>query len=127
MTNIWLEAIRQKLRFSFTGIISVEDLFDLKLSNLDSIYQQLTKELQDISGKSLLYDGNKEEVEVLQLKIDIVKNVFEIKQAEAKALEDKIANLQERQKIMRIINEKEDAELSDLSIDELKDKLKELE
>lgn len=127
MTNIWLEAIRQKLRFSFTGIISVEDLFDLKLSNLDSIYQQLTKELQDISGKSLLDDGNKEEVEILQLKIDIVKNVFEIKQAEAKALEDKIANLQERQKIMRIINEKEDAELSDLSIDELKDKLKELE
>lgn len=125
--NIWLEAVRQKLRFSYSGIISVEDLFDLKLSNLDSIYQQLNKKLQDISGKSLLDNGNKDEIEILQLKIDIVKSIFDIKQKEAKALEQKIANLQEKQKIMRIINEKEDAELADLSIDELKDKLKDLE
>lgn len=125
--NIWLEAIKRKVRFEYKGIISVEDLFDLELTDLDKLYQEFSKTLKDISSDSLLDDENNELINDLQLRLDIVKGVFDIKQAEAKALQEKIANLEEKQKIMRIINQKEDAELADLSIEELKAKLDDLQ
>lgn len=125
--NIWLEAIKRKVRFEHKGIISVEDLFDLELTDLDKLYQEFSKTLKDISSDSLLDDENNELINDLQLRLDIVKGVFDIKQAEAKALQEKIANLEEKQKIMRIINQKEDAELADLSIEELKAKLDDLQ
>lgn len=126
MTNIWLEALRKSFRFEYKGLITTEDLFDLDMAELDNIYQKLSKELRDIDGDSLLDDKKAEEVEWLTLKMNVVKGVFDIKKAEAEALRQKIANLEEKQKIMRIISEKEDAELADLSIDELKEKLNEL-
>ena len=127
MTNMWLEALQKRLRFEFKGLISTEDLFDLDMSSLDVIYQKLSKELREISGDSLLDNEKADEIAWVQLKLDVVKSVFDIKKAEAEALRQKIANIEEKQRIMHIINEKENAELANLSIDELKAKLNDLE
>lgn len=127
MTNMWLEALQKRLRFEFKGLISTEDLFDLDMSSLDIIYQKLSKELREISGDSLLDNEKADEIAWVQLKLDVVKHVFDIKKAEAEALRQKIANIEEKQRIMHIINEKENAELANLSIDELKAKLNDLE
>ena len=127
MTNMWLEALQKRLRFEFKGLISTEDLFDLDMSSLDVIYQKLSKELREISGDSLLDNERADEIAWVQLKLDVVKHVFDIKKAEAEALRQKIANIEEKQRIMHIINEKENAELANLSIDELKAKLNDLE
>ena len=127
MTDIWLEALQKGLRFEFKGLISTEDLFDLDMSSLDVIYQKLSKELREISGDSLLDNEKADEIAWVQLKLDVVKSVFDIKKAEAEALRQKIANIEEKQRIMHIINEKENAELANLSIDELKEKLNDLE
>ena len=40
-TNIFEYAVRNKIRFPFKGMISSEDLWDLTLENLDSIYKTL--------------------------------------------------------------------------------------
>lgn len=127
MTDIWLEALQKGLRFEFKGLISTEDLFDLDMSSLDIIYQKLSKELREISGDSLLDNEKADEIAWVQLKLDVVKHVFDIKKAETEALRQKIANIEEKQRIMHIINEKENAELANLSIDELKEKLNDLE
>lgn len=127
MTNMWLEALQKRLRFEFKGLISTEDLFDLDMSSLDIIYQKLSKELREISGDSLLDNERADEIAWVQLKLDVVKHVFDIKKAEAEALRQKIANAEEKQRIMHIINEKENAELANLSINELKEKLNDLE
>ena len=37
-------ATRNKMRFPFRGMISVEDLWDLKLQDLDSVFKLLNKE-----------------------------------------------------------------------------------
>lgn len=37
LTNIFEAATRYKYRFPFKGMISVEDLWDLKLQDLDSV------------------------------------------------------------------------------------------
>lgn len=127
MTNMWLEALQKRLRFEFKGLISTEDLFDLDMSSLDVIYQKLSKELREISGDSLLDNKKADDIALAQLKLDVVRHVFDIKKAEAAALRQKIANIEEKQRIMHIINEKENAELANLSIDELKAKLNDLE
>lgn len=121
--NIWLQALREKIRFDFRGSITTEDLFNLDFTDLDTIYQKLAKELQDLNGGSLLNEQKNKNVEKLQLKLDIVKGVFDIKKTEQLMLQDKIKNEEERQRIMEIINKKEDEALSNLSIEELKERL----
>ena len=43
LTNIFEAATRYKYRFPFKGMISVEDLWDLKLQDLDSVFKLLNK------------------------------------------------------------------------------------
>ena len=52
--NIFEYAVRNKVRFPFKGMISVEDLWDLSLTNLDSIYKTLNKQIKQNDEESLL-------------------------------------------------------------------------
>ena len=54
LTNIFEEATRYKYRFPFKGMISVEDLWDLKLQDLDSVFKLLNKEKKQSDEESLL-------------------------------------------------------------------------
>lgn len=47
-------AIRNKYRFPFKGWISTEDLWDLSVQNLDSIFKTLNKEFKTTGEESLL-------------------------------------------------------------------------
>ena len=44
ITNIFEAATKEKYRFPFKGMISVEDLWDLKLQDLDSVFKSLNKQ-----------------------------------------------------------------------------------
>ena len=58
MDNMWIEALKKKYRFEYKGLINVEDLFDLKLEDLDYIYKNLKRNENDLQVDSLL-DANK--------------------------------------------------------------------
>ena len=75
------KAVRNKLRFTHKGIISYEDLYDLTLTALDSIYKNTNAELKRQSEDSLLGTKSKD-TEMLELKIEIIKHVVATKQAE---------------------------------------------
>ena len=51
LTNIFEAATRYKYRFPFKGMISVEDLWDLKLQDLDSVFKLLNKEKNRVMKK----------------------------------------------------------------------------
>ncbi len=119
--NAWIECLKNKYRFEFKGLIGVEDLFDLKLEDLDLIYRNLKNEEKDLQGDSLLDTAKNPKVGEIQVKIDVVKAVFDIKQTDIKNAEQALANKAQKEKILAIIEDKENQELSEKSIEELKE------
>ena len=121
MTDMWIECLKNKYRFEFKGLINVEDLFDLKLEDLDVIYKKLKKDEAELQGDSLLETkDNPKQLEV-EAKINIVKEIFNMKQAEIEANKRALANKAQKAKILAIIENKQDQELSEKSIEELKE------
>jgi len=119
-------AVRNKLRFPFRGLISAEDLFDLSVENLDSIFKTLNSQVKQANEESLLV-ARTEEDDTLNTMIEIVKYIVKVK------LDEEAARLQARerrlkkQKIMEIVASKQDADLQTKSIDELQSMLNELD
>lgn len=118
-------ATRNKIRFLFRGLISAEDLWDLSLTNLDSIYKDLKKQLKQSEEESLL-NVKTQENELLNVQIDIVKHIVSVKLAEKEAREKALAKKAQKQKIMSIIAAKQDEILQNSSIDDLQKMLDEL-
>lgn len=118
-------ATRNKVRFPFKGMISVEDLWDLSLTNLDSIYKTLNKQVKQSEEESLLSTKATVDTE-LEVQIAIVKYIVSIKLAEKEAAEKASAKKVQKQKIMSIIATKENEALQNSSIDDLKKMLDEL-
>jgi uncharacterized protein YrzB (UPF0473 family) len=119
-------AARTKMRFPFKGVISVEDLWDLSVENLDSIFKNLSSQLKQVKEESLLNTKTKEDKE-LDVKIEVVKYIVNVKLEEQelrlKAKEQK----EKKQKILEILSAKQDEDLQNKSVDELRNMLNELE
>lgn len=124
-TNIFEYATRNKVRFPFKGVISVEDLWDLSLVNLDSIYKMLNKQVKQSEEESLLNTKTNVDTE-LEVQIAIVKHIVSVKLEEQNAREQAAAKKAQKQKIMAIIASKEDEALHNSSVDDLKKMLDEL-
>lgn len=118
-------ATRNKVRFPFKGMISVEDLWDLSLTNLDSIYKTLNKQVKQSEEESLLNTKASVDTE-LEVQIAIVKHIVSVKLAEKEAAEKASAKKAQKQKIMSIIATKENEALQNSSIDDLRKMLDEL-
>lgn len=112
------KATRLKLRFNHKGQCSVEDLWDLSVNDLDTIYKQLNKKAKDQNEESLLNKQTSEN-NILNLKISIVKYIVENKLAEKEAKENEKNRKDKKQKIMKIMEEKENQELYNKSKEEL--------
>lgn len=125
-TNIFEYAVRNKVRFPFKGMISVEDLWDLSLTNLDSIYKTLNKQVKQSEEESLLSTKTSVDTE-LEVQIAVVKHIVSVKLAEQEEREKALAKNAQKQKIMSIIATKENEVLQNSSIDDLKKMLDELD
>ena len=123
--KIFEYATRNKVRFPFKGMISVEDLWDLSLTNLDSIYKTLNKQVKQSEEESLLSTKASVDTE-LEVQIAIVKHIVSVKLAEKEATEKASAKKAQKQKIMAIIATKEDEALQNTSVEDLRKMLDEL-
>ena len=125
--EIYKKASLLKLRFpTAKGFISVEDLWDLSLTSLDSMYKTLNKMLKTVGEESLLSVKSSTDEE-LSLRVEIIKDVVTTKQEEAKKRVSALLKKQQREKIQNIIAEKKDASLSSKSLAELEAMLKDSE
>ena len=123
--NIYKFAAEHALRYPYKGSITTEDLFNLTVRQLDEIHIALKRQVRKNNDESLLAATDKTDEDIeLEVKIAIVKDIFNSKQEQAKLRRDALEKQKYNQKIAGIIAEKEDAALRNKSVDELKEMLK---
>ncbi len=123
--NIFKYAVENKLRFPFRGIVTVEDLFDMNVNDLDTVYKTLNAQIKKANEESLLSEKTSEDEE-LEVKIEIVKTIFAQKISEKEAREKAREIREKKQRILEIMANKKDEELQNKSVDELQKMLDEL-
>jgi hypothetical protein len=124
--NMFELASRSKVRFPYKGLISVEDLWDLPVEALDSIYKTLNAKVKQSNEESLLSKPTKQDSE-LTMQIEIVKRIVAVKQEEAAARLKAKEQREKKQRLMEILANKQDAELQNKSTEEIQKMLAELE
>lgn len=118
MADLFKIASKRKYRFSFKGQLTVEDLWDLSVEDLDRIYKDLKAKQKNETEDSLLGTVTKQD-KILANKIEIIKAIVMDKLA-AKERAAKVAKAKaQNQRILEIMADKADAELKEKSIDEL--------
>ena len=116
--NLFELATRKKFRFPFKGTISVEDLWDLSVQNLDTVFKALNAEAKQVKEESLLTTKSTEDT-ILDAKIEIVKHIVKVKLEEAEQRTKAAANREQARRLQELIATKQDAELQGKSIEEL--------
>ena len=111
-------ATRTKMRFPFKGMVSVEDLWDLSVRDLDSIFKTLNAQVKKSQEESLLATKSKED-ETLSVQIEIVKHIVKTKLDEAETAKQSRELKEKKQKLMEMIAEKKDEALRSASVEEL--------
>ena len=124
--NMFEVATREKMRFPFKGMISVEDLWDLSVQNLDKVFKTLNSQRKEVQEESLL-DTKSSEDERLETQIEIVKYIVNVKLEEQVARAKAAENREKKQKIMALMAKKDDEAMENMSREELQKLLDELE
>ena len=119
--NLFEVATRENYLFPFKGMINVIDLWNLSLTNLDSVFKTLNAEVKKSEEESLLNAKTKEDEELTN-KIDIIKYIVSKKLAEKEARENEKKNKEKRQRILEIKAKRRDEALENMSDEDL-DKL----
>lgn len=123
--NLFEVATRRKYRFPYRGSVSVEDLWDLRTTELDAIFKTLNAEAKKVSEESLLELKTKEDEE-LSDKIAIVRHIVSVKLEEQKIREKEKANKETKQKLLAIKARREEAALENISDEQLNKMINEL-
>lgn len=126
MNDIFEKASRLKLRFvGYGGTLSVEDLWDLPLqsntkANLDDIAKDLNRQVKEAEGEtSFVKPTNNSLSEKLALSFEIVKHVIGVKVTERDARLEAAGRAEKKQKLLALIDNKQNQELEGKSLEEL--------
>lgn len=123
--NIFEAASKNKYRYPYKGMITTEDLWDLTPAQLDIVYKALNKGVSEAQASSLMHKVTEVDAELLN-KIEIVKYIFNAKEAEAEARKNDAAKHAKKQRILDILAQKQEDALQNMSEDELKKMLDDL-
>lgn len=125
---IFEKATRKKLRFvTNKGHISVEDLWDLSLEQLNELAKKLNKELKDEQAEEdFLEDEENKKESLVKLRFEVVISILKTKKHEAKERENEVLRKAQKEKLLEVIAKKQDSALAELSEEELKKRLDEL-
>ena len=123
--NLFEIATRNRYRFNYKGIITVEDLWVLSVEELDTIFKTLNRQKKTADEDSLLAVKSAEDTELAN-KIELAKHMVSGKLAESEARVSAAEKKAQRDKILEIVAKKKDKELEDMDVDQLMKKLEEL-
>jgi len=121
------KATRMKLRIATgKGNLSVEDLWDLNLAQLNEVAKGLNRRVKELGEEDFLKVEKKEET-LTRFSFDIVLHILNAKKKEAEEAVSIKAKKEERQKLLAALDAKKEAGIANLSEEEIKAKLAELD
>ena len=121
---MYKEASKQKLRFETSyGPLTVEQLWDLSINNLDKLAVSLEEAYKNSKGKSFL-DVKTKKDKTIKLRFDIVLDILNTKVEELEEAKNAAENKAHNQQILELIKRKQDSELEGKSVEELEKMLK---
>ena len=123
--NLFEIATRNRYRFNYKGVMTVEDLWSLRVEDLDAIFKMLNRQKKTADEDSLLATKSAEDQDLAN-KIDIVRYIVSVKLAEAAERVSAAEKKAQRDKIMEIVAKQQDKALEDMGIEDLMKKLEEL-
>lgn len=123
--NLFEIATRNRYRFNYKGVMTVEDLWSLRVEDLDAIFKALNRQKKTADEDSLLAAKSAEDQDLAN-KIDIVRYIVSVKLAEAADRVSAAEKKAQRDKILEIVAKKKDKALEDMGIEDLMKKLEEL-
>ena len=112
------KASRLKLRFDYRGVATVEDLWDIPMVGLNKVFQGLNAELKVSKEESLLETRDTKD-KVLELKVEIIKHIASVRQAEKEAIKNASKRKAKKEKLLEIIAKKQDQSLEQMSVEDL--------
>lgn len=122
---MYKEASKHKLRFATTkGSLSVEQLWDLSINDLDNLAVSLQESYEKSKGKSFLEKRTTKD-KGLKLQFDIVLDILQTKVEESELAKQKLEDKAHNERIYELIANKEQRELEGKSVKELKALLRE--
>ena len=126
--SIFEKATRKKLRFQTTkGNASVEDLWDLSLPDLDKMAILINRKLKEETEESFLAKQKKNpKNETLELELDILKHIIQVRLAEKEARVEKAKEQEELAMLEVLLEDKRKEELKGMSNDEIRERIKKL-
>ncbi len=116
---MYKEAAKQKLRFTTSkGSLTTEQLWDLSLTDLDTLVVTLENEHKESGKKSFLVTKSTKD-KTAKLRFDIALDVLTTKVEEAELATQKKERKENNKKILALIAEKQDDNLKKKSVREL--------
>lgn len=126
--NVYFKAAKSKLRFSSgQGELSVEDLFDLSLTNLDNIAQKVNTQLKNEETQSFLSTKTRKTNSNNDLRLEILKDVIAVKEAEAEARKTRADNQARLARLKELMANKADEAFAAQSLEDIQKQIAELE
>ena len=134
MMTLFEIATRENYRFeSSKGLLSISDLWRLPLLNkhgpsLQSVAVAINRSIQG-SGEEMFVHTEQAspELKTLRTKLEVVKRIIEVREAEALLAKVKNTRLQEKQVLLEVLEKKEVEALSALSAEEIKARIESIE
>ena len=125
VTNLFEYATRNKLRFaSVRGELTVEQLWDVPLRsrddfNLDAVAKVANRAWKALTEESFVETEKTPEHTRREVALKVVKYVIDTKLTEEADAKRRADNKVEKEKLLKILAEKQEGKLSDLSEKEL--------
>ncbi len=115
---------KEKVRFqALKGELTVEQLWDLNLVELDNLAVSLEKDYKESKGKSFLEKKTTKD-KGIKLQFDVVLDILNTKVEENEIAQNAEETKAHNQKILGLIKQKQDSKLECKSIKELEKMLK---
>ena len=116
---MYKQATRLKLRFPTTkGNLTVDDLWDLPLTQLDLVAKDLSRAVKDSAEESFITKPSKVHTS-LQVAFDVVKDVIATRLAEIEAKAQAEARAEEARRAKEVLAKRQDGKFEEMSDEEL--------